>query len=230
LIELVSTYYQALSGMYRQWYQPGQFFEAPALFLISEKPMPVLSAKYDPRTNTYSYAVEMTDAEGFKEEQMPVQPLELRSNERLALVKCKMRPVIIVSRAADSWKDKQRRSDECFLVAPVYSFEGDTEKVVYSPTFIERVKAYAYNTFFYLPPSTNPFVKESFARFDRIQVIHKSWLQHKPIKMTLDALECLQAWLYCYLTWDPSEAAAVSKMCDLVLEYREEKLKALGIS
>ena len=230
MIELVSTYYQALSGMYRQWYQPGQFFEAPALFLISEKPMPVLSAKYDPRTNTYSYAVEMTDAEGFKEEQMPVQPLELRSNERLALVKCKMRPVIIVSRAADSWKDKQRRSDECFLVAPVYSFEGDTEKVVYSPTFIERVKAYAYNTFFYLPPSTNPFVKESFARFDRIQVIHKSWLQHKPIKMTLDALECLQAWLYCYLTWDPSEAAAVSKMCDLVLEYREEKLKALGIS
>jgi hypothetical protein len=230
LIDLVPTYYQALSGIYRQWYQPGQFFEAPALFLISEKPMPILSAKYDPRSNTYTYGVDMADAEAFKEEQMPVHPLGLRSNERITLVKCKMRPVIIISRAADSWKDKQRRSDECFLVAPVYSFEGDSEKVSYSSAFIERVKAYAYNTFFYLPPSTNPFVKESFARFDRIQVIHKSWLRHRPIKITPDAFECLQAWLYCYLTWDPSAAAATSKMCDLVLEYREEKLKALGIS
>jgi hypothetical protein len=72
-------------------------------------------------------------------------------------------------------------------------------------------------------------VKESFVRFDRIQVIHKSWLEHRPIKLTSEALECLQTWLYCYLVWDPSTAAAVSKMCDLVLEYREEKLKVLGL-
>lgn len=229
MIDLVPQYYQPLSGMFRQWYQPGQFFEAPALFLISEKPMPILSAKYDPRSNTYSYGVEMAGAEAFKEDRVPVYPMQLKSDERVALVKCKMRPVILLSRAADSWKDKQRRSDECFIVVPLYTFEGTGEKVSYSPTFIERVKAYAYNTFFYLPPSSSPMVKESFVRFDRIQVVHKSWLEHRPVKLTPEALECLQAWLYCYLVWDPSAAAAVSKMCDLVLEYREEKLKVLGL-
>ncbi|MBA7628549.1 hypothetical protein ES703_36037 [subsurface metagenome] len=219
MIDLVSPYYETLSGIYRKWYQPGQFFEAPALFLIEEKPMPVLSANYDSKNNTYSYGVTMADAASFKEEQMPIYPMRVKSRERVALVKCKMRPVIVISRVADSWRDKRRKSDECFLVAPIYSFEGNSEKVSYSPAFIERVKAYTYNTFFYLPASSAPFVKESFVRFDRIQVIHKSWLEHKPLKVTS-----------CYLVWDPSVAATLTKMCDLILDYREEKMKALGIT
>jgi hypothetical protein len=229
MIDLVPQYYTKLTGMYRQWYQPGQFFEAPSLFLIDKNPMHILSAKYDSKSNTYSYGIIKEDHHSFKQQIMPIQPLGIKSNERIALVGCKMRPVIIISKSADCWNYGKKTNDECFLVAPVYSLEENDGSKKYPTEFIEKIKAYAYNTFFYLPKSLSPYVRESYVRFDRIQSIHKSWLQHEPNKLTPEAMECLLAWLYCYLIWDSSEIATLSKICELVLEYRAEKLKVLGL-
>jgi hypothetical protein len=230
LLDFINKYYIQLTGIYQKWYQPGQLFDAPSLFLITDKPMPILSSKYDSKACNYSYEVVMCDESGFNTQQTPVYPLKMKSDERVALVKSKMRPVVILSQAADCWKDKTRQGDDCFLVAPIYSFGGGQEKIGYSADFAERVKSYVYNTFFYLPESASPFFKESFIRFDRIQVIHKPWLLHKTLKLEVDVLDCLYAWLYCYLVWGVvKKINDLPPMCSFILEYREEKMKALGL-
>jgi hypothetical protein len=230
-LDIISKYYLKLSGIYTQWYQPGQFFDAPALQLISDKPMPVLAPKYDAKTNNYSYNVTTCDTNNFNLPQISIYPLKTKSDERVALVKCKMRPVVVLSQAVDCWKDKTRRSEDCFLVAPVYSFNGGTQgKVSYSLDFIERVKSYVYNTFFYLPESTSPFIREGFIRFDRIQVIHKPWLEHKTVKLEAEVIDCLYAWLYCYLAWGVVKRKDdLPPLCNLILEYRDAKMKTLGL-
>jgi hypothetical protein len=230
LIDLINKYYLQLSGIYQKWYQPGQLFDAPSLYLITDKPMPVLSAKYDAKANNYSYEIVTCDASGFNTPQVPIQTLKVKSDERVTLVRCKMRPVIVLSQAADCWKDGKHQGDDCFLVAPVYSFTGGQARIGYSPDFVERVKSYVYNTFFYLPGSSSPFFKEGFVRFDRIQVVHKPWLQHKTVKLEGEVLECLYAWLYCYLVWGAiKNVIDLPPMCTLMLDYRDEKMKALGL-
>jgi len=230
LLDLIDKYYLSLSGIYQQWYQPGQIFNAPSLFLVSDKPMPVLSAKYNAVSNNYTYDITTCDASGFSSTQIPIHPLKVKSDERVALVKCKMRPVIILSQAVDCWKDKSRQNDDCFVIAPIYSFGGAPAKVAYSSHFIERVKSYVYNTFFYLPDSSSPFFNEGFIRFDRIQVIHKHWLQHRTIKLEAEVLDCLYAWLYCYLVWGViKKTGDLPPMCSLILEYREAKMRAMHL-
>ena len=78
--------------------------------------------------------------------------LGIRSDERALVVGAKRRPVILLSKAAATWSDGHRRNDDCYLVAPVYSFSGDETRASYSAPFIDRVKGYMYWQLFYLPP------------------------------------------------------------------------------
>ena len=82
--------------------------------------------------------------------------LGIRSDERALVVDAKRRPVILLSKAAATWSDGHRRNDDCYLVAPVYSFSGDETRASYSAPFIDRVKGYMYWQLFYLPPKLKP--------------------------------------------------------------------------
>ena len=77
--------------------------------------------------------------------------LGIRSDERALVVGAKRRPVILLSKAAATWSDGRRRNDDCYLVAPVYSFSGDETRASYSAPFIDQVKGYMYWQLFYLP-------------------------------------------------------------------------------
>jgi hypothetical protein len=229
MIELISaTEYYAkvtLNGtLARQFYEPGQFFMAPSLYLIEENPLQELKHTYKTATQGYEYKLGRAGRAEFEETREPCYDLNLRSKERAAIVPCKMRPVILISQHAEQWKYGNRQSASCFLVAPVYSFKGNNDKISYPPEFIERTKAYVYNTFFYLPSCINPYFKEGFVRFDRIQAVHKNWLEHMKLKLETDSLECLLSWLWYYL------GADLYKTNPLLFDYREAKIKAMGLT
>jgi hypothetical protein len=131
-----------------------------------------------------------------------------------------------MSRSVVEWTDSRRRHDECFLIAPVYSFGSDETELAYSQTFIERVKGYVYWQLFYLPAVSGSQIREGFVRLDRIQVVHKDLLEHMPVMLSDDTRLLLRDWIRVYLG---EEVDAVN---DLLFEYREEaiaNLKASGL-
>lgn len=215
-------YYSKLQSgpILEQIYEPGQFFWAPALYLFGQNPVRLVKGKYDGNSQKWQYHIEAIADKEFETPDEPVKPLGISSTERAAIVRCKLRPVILLSKHSDKWKDVKRAYDDAYLIAPVYTFEGDDTKASYSPAFIERVKAYVYNVFFYLPPSVSPHVKESFVRLDRLQVIHRDQLRHKPLALSSDALWLLQSWISYFL------GAPLDSVNDVLFDYRE---MAIGV-
>ncbi len=106
-------------------------------------------------------------------------------------------------------------------MAAAYSLEGGNGKQHYAPTFIERVKAFVYNAFFYLPPSTSPQSSEGFVRFDGGQITHKEQLVHMAAMLTEDSLWLVQTRLWCFLD------AELDRVNDVASDYGEEAIRAL---
>ncbi|MCK4786678.1 MAG: hypothetical protein KAV87_23165 [Desulfobacteraceae bacterium] len=204
-----------------QLYERGQFFWAPTLFAFGKKPVHLIKGKYSRNTGQWEYRVAQMGETEFESREQPIQPLGIQSDQRAAIVGCKLRPVILLSQHPEKWKDGRRTYDETYLVAPVYSFERYEGKQPYSPAFIERMKGFIYNTFFYLPESTSPRFTEGFARFDKIQAIHRDQLRHMPIMLKGDALWLLLSWLSCFI------GAELDKVNDVLFDYREESIQAL---
>jgi len=117
-----------------------------------------------------------------------------------------------------------RKFGDACLVAPLYSFEGDEHKASYPEPFIERVKGYVYEQFFYVPACSDPYCKEGFVRFDRIQPINKNWLEHRGSALSDDMLEYFQIWLWHFL------GAELVYLSEKLFLYREAKMKALGLT
>ena len=134
----------------------------------------------------------------------------------------KRRPVILLSKTASRWSDGRRRSDDCYLVAPVYSFGGDETRASYSPVFIERVKGYMYWQLFYLPAGANRRIREGFVRLDRIQAIHRDLMRQMPVMLGENAMGVLRDWLRVYLDED------LYTVNDLLFDYREDAVRQLS--
>lgn len=228
--------------MVHHFFEPGQLFWAPSLFLNNEHPIPTVSGNYNPQTRNVELTVERVDLSSFSDEHLPIQPLGVRSNERAGIFRLKKRPVILLSAPVDAWRDAGRKSDECYLVVPVYSFQGDEGKVAYSDAFIDRIKGYVYNGFFYLPTFKHPTfgsikLLEGCARLDRLQMVPRAWLEHMPIRLGDEALECLRAWMAYYAAPDLAKTVCdptMSVNCmptvlRFIFEYREQKMKDLGL-
>jgi len=61
-------------------------------------------------TCLYCYPLNsVVDAEVFKEERGPVYPLQVSADKSVVMVKCKKRPLIVISRATDTYRESQRR-------------------------------------------------------------------------------------------------------------------------
>ena len=183
-----------------QLYEIGQFFRAPSLFLFGE-PRPLLvRSSYSRAIADYEYRIEQMRQPGeFDTPQEPNVTLGTRSDERAVIVRAKNRPVILMSKPVVRQRDSGRRQDECFLVAPMYSFGGDETKLAYSQAFVERVKGYVYWQLFYLPEGGGSRIREGFVRLDRIQVVHKDLLEHMPVMLSDDTQLLLRDWIRVYL-------------------------------
>ena len=132
---LGDDFYTATGPIAQELYEPGQFFDAPATYLLDQRPMYIVRARYNGGTGDYDYRVTQADLDSFKERHEPVKTLNLRSSDRGAIVGCKIRPVVLVSAAADHWRFGSRSHDECYVVAPIYSFAEADEKDPYPGGF-----------------------------------------------------------------------------------------------
>ena len=225
MIELIPDYYVRFEqdSLYRSFYEPGQFFWIPASYLVDANPAQGIQAAYRPDGMSLEFYLEEVGWSQFGEQRSPIKELELRADERLLAVRAKRRPALLMSDPNSSWEDRRRNGEDSFLMAPIYSFRGDETKREFSPDFVERVKAYVYNTHFYLPPHEHPRFVEGFVRFDRLQMVHKAWLDHMAMRLNEDALACLRHWLFYYLGGD------LQQIDDVLFMYREEKMKTLGL-
>ena len=231
MIGLLSAdeYYEELrrGPILDQLYGVGQFFWAPSLFLFGEHRPYLVRSKYSQTLADYEYQIDVMRQSGeFDAPQEPNHTLGIRSDERAVIVGAKQRPVILISKPVTGWTDRNRKPEESFLVAPVYSFGGNETKTAYSQTFIERVKGYVYWQFFYLPTSNSNRISEGFVRLDRIQAVHKNLLDHMRVILTDEALLTLRNWTRVYLG---EEMDAVD---DMLFDYREQAiadLKAKGL-
>ena len=203
-----------------QPYQIGQFFWSPALYLFGEHQQYALRSDYNRSRGSYEYRVNRIREDEFNNRGTPNNTLGIKSDERAMVVKAKRRLVVLISRAGTGRADSFRAEDECFLVAPVYSFGADETQIVFSQDFIERVKAYVYWQFFYLPAHTNFWIRESFIRLDRIQAVHKNLLTRRPVMLSMDAQYLLQSWTRVYLG---EELDTVNGM---LFDHREQAIAA----
>jgi hypothetical protein len=142
----------------------------------------------------------------------PLKRPELRSDEALAVVRCKHRPVVVVSQPTDCKGSADHSISDCYLVAPVYSAAN------YSGEFVNRVRAYEYNTLFYLPGSPDHDMREALIRFDKLQVVCRALLKARQVTLTDDACWCLQEWMQYYQT---------GALDDVIAEYRNAALTSL---
>ena len=217
-------YYTSLTAgpLLNQLYGTGQFFWAPSMFLLDN------NNRYRVR-NTYNerggerYELEPADlTTEFDQPEEMSHTLGIRTDERALVTGAKRRPVILLSKTASRWSDGRRRSDDCYLVAPVYSFGGDETRASYSPLFIERVKGYMYWQLFYLPTGANGRIRESFVRLDRIQAIHRDLMRQMPVMLGEYAMGVLRDWVRVYLDED------LYTVNDLLFDYREDAVRQLS--
>ena len=182
----------------------------------------MLRSAYIQNRSAYEYHVEPIRQNEFDSPRTLNPVLGIQSDERAVIVKAKRRPVILISRVGTGRADSTRTQDECYLVAPVYSFAGDETRLSYSQTFIERVKAYEYWHLFYLPEYAPARIRESFVRLDRIQAIHKSLLEQMPVMLSDDVQNLLRSWIRVFLGEEPD---AVD---DTLAAYRQQAIAALS--
>ena len=226
MIGLLSAdeYYTRLQAgpVLNQLYNICQFFWAPSLFLLGERQPYLVRSSYSETQGDYQYRIDpMLQSGEFDNPQEPNRTLGIRSDERAIIVGAKRRPVILISRSVEAWRDGSRRADDCYLVAPVYSFGGDDTRLSYSPEFIERVKGYVYWQLFYLPESADGRVREGFVRLDRIQAVHKNLLEHMPRVLGDDVRDLLQSWIRVYL------GEELDTVNDILFDYRERAIATL---
>ncbi len=227
MIELLDRYYMRQpKPLAHSQCEPGRICDTAAVYLLDAARIPVLEAGDINARMVQSYIIRQVGTQHFRDRQgsYPVYEIGQRSDEVDVVRRHKWRPAVVVSSPCDSWQDHPRQHDEGFVVAPLYGFQARGTKRPYSQTFIDRVKAYAYNQLFYMPPDTQYGIRESFVRFDRLQVVHERWLVPRPVVLDIDFLDALQSWLQAYLGGD------LTALNDVLSLYREEKLSALGIT
>ena len=225
MIGLLSAdeYYETMQRgpILNQLYRIGQFFWAPSLFLFGERQPRLLRSNYVEARRIYEHQVDQIRDVEFQNLELPNPTLGIRSDERAVIVGAKRRPVIIISRSGTGRADSTRSQDDCFLVAPVYSFGSDETGRTYSQAFIERVKAYEYWHLFYLPAHNPAGIREGFVRLDRTQAVHKSLLEHRPLMLRDDVRDLFHSWIRVYL------GEELSDLDSLLSAYRTQAIANL---
>ena len=217
-------YYETVrSGPYlNSWYKWGQFCWAPSFYLLEQRYERLVRTNYDERSGATYHLDKIDWSKDFDTDSTPDIELGVRYKDKLLVVRAKYRPVIIISSPISKFRNEDKRvTDECYLVAPVYSLGGDDEKTPYSPEFVDRLKAYAYPQFFYLPAGAR--LKEGFVRFDRIQVFRKDLLKQWPMLLKDGAGRILRDWLQVY------QGAELEEVDNTLFMYRTEYMELLGL-
>ena len=200
----------------------GQLLWAPSLYLLDNHRRQTVRSSYT-EDGSEQFRLELADLRTeFNQQGEISHSLGLRRDDRALVIRAKRRPVIIISQPIAMWIDGRRQQEDSYLVAPVYSFEGDDTKLSYSQTFIDRVKAYMYWQLFYLPRDGRRRIREGFVRLDRIQAVHRELLDHMPIRLSDAVIELLRHWIRVYM------GERLQEVNSFLLEYRQNAVRQLS--
>ena len=200
----------------------GQLLWAPSLYLLDNHRRQAVKSSYTENSGE-QFRLEPADLRAeFNQQGEISHSLGLRRDERALVIRAKKRPVIIISQPIATWIDGRRQQEDSYLVAPVYSFEGDETKLSYSQTFIDRVKAYMYWQLFYLPRDGRRRIREGFVRLDRIQAVHRELLDQMPIRLSDAVVGLLRDWIRVYMGENLQEVNG------FLLEYRQNAVRQMS--
>lgn len=191
--------------------EPGSICWAPSLYLVEG--LAALRVKYAEPGNEKNILLTLVSSRDVKLfEHEPIKHPPIRKTEEFLAVKAKVRLVIVLSLpnvAVEARLRDPAEFPESFVVAPIYTFqvgehpeEGEQD---FDPEFVERVKYFVYHQFFYLPASEQYGIRESFARFDRLQVVARRNLDRPKARLTENALVGFRDFLAYYLTGVPEQ-------------------------
>lgn len=206
--------------------EPGAICWGPSLYLVEG--LSALRVQYvEPgnEKNVLLKLVSSRDTKLFDHE--PIKHPSVRKTEEFLAVKAKVRGLIVLSLRSDPVEGRfgGYGFPESYVVAPIYTFQiGETREEGeedYDPEFVERVKYFVYHQFFYLPTSDHYGIRESFARFDRLQVVARRNLDRPQVRLTLNALTVQQDLLIYYLTGVPEQN---------IEDVRRDYMKAKGLA
>jgi len=213
LFDLVSQYYLKATSREQNQYTRGQMYWCPCLYFDQE--LRILHPRgFDPYDRLPPiWETKRIDPRAFNDQ--PHKPLlkpKLGADEEFVVLTAKKRPVVLLSSQSEPWRYRSGKArEECFLVAPLYSFE-DSDPIAWKL----KIRALAYRELFYLPADDNLAVEEGFIRFDRAHVVPKRWLGRMHVCLHPDALLILTTWFQFYLT---------GTVEDFYLEYRANLLQ-----
>jgi len=211
--ELIPVFYEADTAPSKEALRIGAIFEAPILYVDSK--MNLLKVQYVDPQHQKPPMLQLGEVDDKSFNHPPVREIGLRDNEELAALKCKRRPVVIFSRSVERWRlpGIERQIDTCFCL-PLYGLKD------YDREFVVSLRAFKYESAFYLPAEKSLGMAESFIRFDRGQIVHchhiKRW--RPPLRLHEDALLVLQEWFRYYTT-------GVAE--DWVLQYQKAEMEKL---
>ncbi len=99
----------------------------------------------------------------------------LQHSEEMIAFRHKVRPIILLGTYKSEDMNPNARRDVSYLCLPLYSLtdELDNLKPHFLPKQLLRVKYLNVTNLLYLPKSNKSGIKESYADFDRLQVIKK---------------------------------------------------------
>lgn len=114
-----------------------------------------------------------------RDRSLPIKYLNLRSHEELLVQKGRKRPAIILSSGVDCYPEieellkrsdkKHQQEKDCMFVIPCYRVQTEERGSGFIPQIVARIQCLMYRQMFYIPQIND--LKESIARFDRIQVV-----------------------------------------------------------
>lgn len=191
MIEKIGPYYERPGDGFRDRYDRGQVCEGLVPYsgetAVQRLKIAAVGGSADPDP---WYRIVEADLRGIRNSEADPE-LGLERGEALIVREAKSRRVIILSGRPASWSG----SENVYLVAPIYRFQARDSEDLRS-----RIKAYAYNTLFYLPGSEEHEMYEGYARLDRVQPVNATLLEHKPVRLTQAGLDCLTLWYGGFVT------------------------------
>jgi len=183
--------YEELPLKSRMTFQLGQFYKAHVKYPLVAPPKVLELEKYDPLDESKTtYKIKKFDAESQSQSHFPIKSLNLRSNERLYILKGKPRTVITLGYIETEWHEQEK--DKLVLCLPIASF-----KPRHTVEQIISIQLFEVSHLFYIKPSPKGANKEGAARFELIQPIQSGELQpvknthNSPFKLSSCALKLL---------------------------------------
>lgn len=199
--------YEELAMKERMSYKAGQLYSAPIKYPLT--PPKVLQLEsYDPikeENTTFNISNYKSD-EPLQE--MPLKFLNLKSDDRLFILQGKKRPVIVLTCCHIDWlyntSLESGIKEQMVLCLPVFTFKDR-----HTQEYIVKIQAFLFPNLFYLSSSSQGIFKESAARFELIQPIHKGDMQplknvnNKPFRLSDNTLKLLYHQLSIFLSISP---------------------------